>query len=104
MNDYARFHAEGRRLALLRCLVRLGGDMNETALLRVMRALEGYGDCSHDDLRADLDHLVRAGATRDRWVGPMRIPSLTERGEDAAWGRVAIEGVPHERWRDGPEG
>ncbi len=93
-------HIAARRLELLRALAQLGGEENGTALLRILRA--AYRTLAHDEFESDLAHLRRQGCISERWAGTLRIVDLTERGTDAAHGRVAVEGVLHERWRDAP--
>ena len=89
-----------RRLFLLRLLVEVGGSANESVLRTAARA-GGFARSSADDIRTDLDHLHALGCITEEWHGRLRVVTLTERGEDAAWGRVAVEGVEHAVWRRG---
>jgi hypothetical protein len=99
VSDFAQFIAEGRRLQLLRFLVELGGQANETVILSAMRRA-GFASTTRDELRGDLDHLHRVGCLEEEWVGELRVVKLAERGEDVAHGRIACGGVKHERdWR-----
>jgi hypothetical protein len=59
----------------------------------------GFAQTGRADLAADLDHLAAAGCTRDEWLGDLRVVGLTDRGEDAAHGRVRVDGVEQTIWR-----
>jgi hypothetical protein len=98
MTDFVETWAASRRLFILRLLVELGSEANESVIASAARA-GGFHQASRDDIRADLDLLNERGATSQQWVASIRIVQLTERGEDCAWGRVTIAGVQHEVWR-----
>ena len=87
-----------RRLAVLRLLVEYGGDLNESVIRTALRR-SGFSLASAEDIRGDLDQLAGAGCLEARWVGRLRVVALTERGEDAAHGRVVVDGVEHAPWR-----
>ncbi len=86
-----------RRLFLLRKLVELSGDANE-GVLHLFAQNGGVGHPSRDDTRADLDHLRVQGCIREQWHDGMRLAFITERGEDAAYGRTDVKGVQRSRW------
>ena len=87
-----------RRLAVLRLLAECDGELNEAVIRSALRRI-GFGLAGADDVRGDLDHLAEAGCLMPRWEGRLRVVALTERGEDAAFGRVVIDGVEHAPWR-----
>jgi hypothetical protein len=87
-----------RRQAELRLLAEYGDSLNEPIVRMTIRQL-GFSLASADDVRADLDHLVRHGCLTERWEGAIRIVRLTERGEDAAHGRIEVAGVERAPWR-----
>ncbi|HLY54523.1 MAG TPA: hypothetical protein VKS60_03130 [Stellaceae bacterium] len=87
-----------RRLMLLRLLAECDGELNEAVIRSALRR-SGFGLASADDVRSDLDHLAEAGCLTPRWEGRLRVVTLTERGDDTAHGRVAIDGVEHAPWR-----
>jgi hypothetical protein len=98
MTAFTDFLAASRRLFLLRLLAELHGPANEGVLFSAVRHA-GFGSATRDDLRRDLDLLRTSGAVTEEWIETIRIVTLTERGEDCAAGRVAIEGVEHSVWR-----
>jgi hypothetical protein len=87
-----------RRLAILRLLAEYGGELNEAVIRSAIRR-HGFTLASADDIRADLDLLAGCGCLGPRWEGRLRIVALTERGDDAAHGRIAIDGVEHAPWQ-----
>ena len=89
-----------RRTFLLRLLVELGGEAND-GVLRSAARQGGFERDPAGAIAADIDHLVQHGCLTDTWVGTIRVVSLTVRGEDAACGRVAVEGVEKSRWKPG---
>jgi len=86
-----------RRLFLLRLLVESGGSANGSILWRAATSA-GFAQTGRADLATDLDHLAASGCTRDEWLGELRVVTLTDRGEDAAYGRITVDGVEHSRW------
>jgi hypothetical protein len=86
-----------RRLAILRLLAEYGGELNETVIRSALRRL-GFKLASADDIRADLDRLAATGCLATRWEATLRVVALTERGDDAAHGRIAVEGVEQAPW------
>jgi repressor of nif and glnA expression len=89
-----------RRLSILRLVAECGGALNEAVIRSAIRR-QGYALAGADSIRADLDHLVEYGCLTARWEARLRIVELTERGEDAAHGRIAVEGVEQAIWRQG---
>lgn len=85
----------GRRRELLRILAEVGGIANERVLFAAV-ATRGF-DPSRDQVRQDLDHLKEVGCTTEEWLGTLRKVMLTDRGEDAAAGRIQVDGVSGER-------
>lgn len=98
MSGFADILAASRRLFLLRLLVEIGGEANESVLTNAARH-GGFAQVSRDHLRGDLDHLRDRGALSEEWMGALRVVRISERGEDAAYGRVTIDGVEHSIWR-----
>lgn len=96
MNFRDEFAAR-RRLDTLRLLVRLNGTANEDVIVSSLRH-EGDHVTPRDVFRADLDHLKTFGLLREQLVVDLRIVTLTERGEDVAFGRLDAPGVWHEIW------
>ena len=80
--------------------VELGGEGNEG----VLRSAARNGGFERDPASAisdDLAHLVKHGCLSETWMGPIRVVRLTDRGEDAAYGRIDVEGVEKARWKPG---
>ena len=87
-----------RRLFILRLLVEVNGTANEGVIYKAILN-GGFARDSRDDIRQDLDHLKRNGCTTEEWLNDsLRVVTLTERGEDAAYGRVEVAGVERSRW------
>ena len=90
-----------RRLFILRLLVEVGGAANEGVIYKAITK-GGFAHDSRDDLRRDLDHLKAKGCTHEEWLNDsLRVVTVTERGEDAAYGRVEVLGVETSRWDRG---
>lgn len=92
-NSIETLHGEHRRLAILRALLRLPGF---TANLPLMRDhLDTVGlITSWDAIRGDFQRLKEMGLVEvcETPDSAWRV-SLTERGNDAAEGRIVVEGV-----------
>lgn len=87
-----------RRLFILRLLAEVNGEANEGVIYKAMTR-GGFVQDSRDDLRSDLDHLKRQACTTEEWLNDsLRVIRVTERGEDAAHGRVEVAGVERSRW------
>lgn len=87
-----------RRLFVLRLLAEVGGQANEGVIYKALTK-GGFAQDSRDDLRQDLDHLKKTGCTAEEWLNDsLRVVKVTERGEDAAYGRIAVSGVERSRW------
>ena len=82
-----------RRLFILRLLVEVGGEANESNIFRAVQR-GGFAQASRDTVRDDLDRLKKARCTTESWLNEsVCVVKLTERGEDAAYGRVEVPGV-----------
>jgi len=87
-----------RRLFILRLLSERDGEIIESLIFK--GALRGFhSGTSRDDIRADLDHLKSQRLTEETWHEGVCLVRLTDRGDDAAYGRVQVAGVEHSRWR-----
>ena len=88
-----------RRVFILRLLVESGGEVNESIIFKAAQR-GGFSVDTRDDIRQDLDHLRQMGCvTEDRLDERLRVVTITERGDDAAHGRVTVAGVEQSRWR-----
>jgi len=98
MIDFKDDYFASRRLFILRLLIEVGGEANESVIYKaLMRG--GFSATPRDDLRKDLDYLKTRACTRDDWLNDsLRVVSITERGEDAAHGRIEVGGVERSRW------
>lgn len=96
MMSVAQDWQEGRRKFILQLLVRVG-SANATM---ICTALEhgGFARDPRSAFRADLDHLRDIGCLTETWADDVRVLTITERGEDAARGRVEVPGVSTARW------
>lgn len=91
--------AASRRLFILRLLVTSGASANESVIAS-LTIHGGFAQASRDDIRQDLDILKARGCTTETWFDDVvRVVTLTERGEDAAYGRVTVAGVDCSPWR-----
>ena len=94
-----------RRTFILRLLVDADGYANESILMK--HALKANPTASRDDIQADLTHLISIGCVSEEWIETpngataIRNISITPRGEDAAYGRLAVPGVWRSRWQRG---
>ena len=88
---------EDRRLVMLRSLVEIGGDANESIL---QGCLDGYGHrVSRDQVRTHITWLAEQGLVTINMVGSCMVASLTGRGQDVAEGRTTVPGVKKPRAR-----
>jgi len=86
-----------RRLFLLRLLVEVR-QANESVLYK-SAAKGGFSSDTRNDIREDLDHLCKTGCAKQEFLNDvLRVISITERGEDAAYGRIAVAGVEQTPW------
>lgn len=92
-----------RRTCLLRYLVEVGGGALESVVAKAV--LRVFDVNTRDDIRADLEHLKSQGCVADEWIGTgdgagaLRKVTITDRGEDAAYGRIEVPGVEKSRWK-----
>ena len=95
--SFAETWVASRRLFLLRLLVEVDGEANESNLYKgAVRG--GFARDPREAIRTDLDHLVKHRLATEDWLGDVRVVKLTERGEECAYGRIAVEGVEKSRW------
>ncbi|TWB58694.1 VpaChn25_0724 family phage protein [Nitrospirillum viridazoti] len=94
------FTAESRRVFILRLLVEDGGSLNESVIFRGSE--HGFSKrTTRDEIRADLDLLRERGCVTEEWFkGKLRVVSITDRGTDAAQGKIFVAGVEQSRWED----
>ena len=86
-----------RRLVILRSLVDVGGEANESIL---NDCLDAYGHrVSRDQVRAQLAWLQEQGVVTIERVGSYMVASLTGRGQDVAEGRCVVPGIKKPRAR-----
>lgn len=88
---------EDRRLVILRSLVDVGGEANESIL---NDCLDAYGHrVSRDQVRAQLAWLQEQGIVTIEMVGSYMVATLTGRGQDVAEGRCVVPGIKKPRAR-----
>ncbi|MCC7167465.1 MAG: hypothetical protein IT565_07825 [Rhodospirillales bacterium] len=98
MSPFAEELAGSRRLFILRLLIEAGGSAN-AGVIRANTTRGGFPLTSHADLAGDLDLLAKRGCTSDEWLHEkLRVVRITPRGEDAAHGRIAVNGVERSLW------
>lgn len=87
-----------RRLFILRLLVEVGGEANESNIARA--AFQGgFTRDTREDIRADLDRLRELRCiTEEYFDARVCVVKVTRRGDDAAHGRVEVAGVEQSRW------
>lgn len=91
--------AASRRTFILRLLVTLGASANESVIASATTR-GGFTQATRDDIHRDLDLLKARGCTTEDWFdNTVRVVTITERGEDAAHGRVDVDGVERSPWR-----
>ncbi len=87
-----------RRLFILRLLVEVDGEANESNVFRAVQQ-GGFSRNTREDVRADLDHLRGMRCITEQYFdGRVCVVKITFRGEDAAHGRVDVAGVERSRW------
>ena|SRR5574343_189185 len=88
---------QDRRLVMLRTLVDIGGEANESIL---QDCLDAYGHrVSRDQVRTHITWLAEQGLVTNEPVGSYFVASLTGRGQDVAEGRSTVPGVKKPRAR-----
>ena len=85
-----------RRQDILRLFDKVHGIANQDVICAAMEE-SSFGRDPRAAFRSDLDYLVRVGCLTEDWNDDVRVLTLTERGCDAAHGRVVVPGVAHER-------
>lgn len=89
--------AASRRLFILRLLVEVR-EANESVIYKAATK-GGFSIDTRDTIREDLDHLRKMGCSTEEWLShSLRVVKITERGENAAYGRVAVAGVEQSPW------
>ena len=92
MSNFAKLVTEDRRLVILRFLDETPSRELNTSVLQ--SALDAYGHAvSRDQVETDCAWLSEQGLVDVEPVGPVKVVSLTARGEDVAKGRVVQPGV-----------
>lgn len=90
--SYADLIDKHRRRDILD-LIRKGGDAGEVVLLSVLRET-GYPKTTSEQLRRDLDQMREMGLLIvGWWEDCVAVASLTDRGMDAAAGRIEVDGI-----------
>lgn len=88
-----------RRTFILRLLVTMGSTANESVIASAV-SQGGFSRSTRDDVRKDLDLLKEKGCTTEDWFDDtVRVVKVTERGEDAAYGRIDVAGIDKSTWR-----
>ncbi|PZQ46320.1 MAG: hypothetical protein DI551_05240 [Micavibrio aeruginosavorus] len=85
-----------RRLAILRLLTDVNGQANDSVIHKALDAL-GHANQPRNQIRKDLQFLENNGLANIEWLEDVMIVSITERGDDAAHGRVDVVGVSRPR-------
>lgn len=87
-----------RRLFILRLLVEVGGEANESNIARA--AFQGgFARDTREDIRSDLDHLREMRCIAETYFDDrVCVVKITSRGEDAAHGKVQVAGAERSRW------
>ena len=98
MTGFAEKFDAARRQFILRLLVEIGGQANESVLMSAARR-GGFEATPFSELRIDLDKLAKLGCVAEDWIDSLRVVKITDLGEDAAHGRVSLEGVEAMPWR-----
>ena len=98
MTNFSDDWTASRRLFILRLLVEVNGDANESVIYKAATK-GGFSRDTRDTIRQDIDHLRKMGCLTEDWLNDsLRVARVTERGEDAAYGRVPVPGVEQSRW------
>ncbi|MBI1386295.1 MAG: ArsR family transcriptional regulator [Rhizobiales bacterium] len=96
--SYAAAFASDTRLAILRCLDRGGGAVNDSLVVKMMGPSE-RGGIDHlatpDQVRTQIAWLAEQGLLKTRPIegSDMLSVTLLERGQLAARGRIVVPGV-----------
>ncbi len=94
--NFAELIASDMRLVILRCLNEDPGySLNESIIQAMLGAL-GH-NVSRDRVRTELAWLAEQGLVTVATVVNIQVATLTQRGEDAAAGRVTVPGVKRPR-------
>ena len=78
-----------RRTAILRHLVKQENRSSNFGVISSFLSRTRFEGAARDRIHADLDSLKQYGLITDEWLdGGMRLATVTERGDDAARGRI----------------
>lgn len=91
--SYSQFITEDRRLATLRLLAEADGYALNTSILRDLLESACGHRVSRDRVDSDVDWLAEQSLVTAETIGPVRVVTITARGEDVARGRVTVSGV-----------
>ena len=86
-----------RRLFVLRQIVECDGEIVESTLYK-LACRRFHGQTTRESVRRDLDHLQGQHCVTENWDGNICRVAITERGEDAAFGKIDVVGVERSRW------
>lgn len=90
--NYNAFLQEDRRLVILRVLSELPQySANSSVLYAALARYAHYP--SRDVVKSELHWLAEQGLIRIDEMSPVLVATLTERGHDAAAGRIRIPGI-----------
>ena len=86
--------AQDRRLAMLRILLEVNGEANESVLCSGLESIGHSRMLTRENVRGDLRFLETAGAIRLSWFdGRIAVAHLLIRGEEIAKGKIVVEGI-----------
>lgn len=92
MKTFAERLIEDQRLVLLRVLAKMPQYKANSSVLAM--AMDSFGhSVSRDFVRTQLAWLAEQGLLETDVMGPVLLATLTERGLDAAAGKVIVPGV-----------
>lgn len=98
MSSFTNDWDASRRLFILRLLVEADGEANESVIFS-SASKGGFARDPRDTIRQDINHLREVGCVGEAWLdGRLRVVRISERGEDAAYGRIGVAGVQRSRW------
>lgn len=87
-----------RRLFILRLLEEVDGEANESVIF-LGCSHGGFARDTEADICADLNHLIKQRCITEEWLNAsLRVLRIEQRGTDAAYGRITVDGVQHSRW------
>lgn len=96
--SFSDFLREDQRLVMLRILSELPSYRGNSSVIANLLHRLGHSP-SRDQVKAELRWLADVGALAIDEAGSVLVATLTERGQDAAEGRVCIDGIARPRAR-----